>query len=122
MPRYSKHEQEEAKTSLREYCPAGSTVSLVLQSVSRSGMSRTIKCLATDKDGNPFDISWYVSRACELPLADGFMRGVRIGGCGMDMGFALVDMLSYALYNKPVDQSKKWNPEDATGGLKYIWL
>ena len=48
MPRYTKAEQEEAKATLRQFCPQGSTVSLALQSVSRSGMSRTIKCLAVD--------------------------------------------------------------------------
>lgn len=122
MSRYTKAEQEEAKNYLRNVYPQGSTVMLVLQSVSRSGMSRVIKCLATDKDGNTFDVSWHVACACELHLTDGFMRGVRVSGCGMDMGLALVDMLSYVLYKKPVDQSKKWNPEDATGGLKYLWL
>lgn len=122
MPRYTKAEQEEAKASLRAFCPAGSTVSLVLQSVSRSGMSRTIKCLAVDEKGLPFDISWYVGRALEMTVTDNHMRGVRIGGCGMDMGLALIDMLSYALYGKPVDQSRPQHPEDATGGLKYKWL
>lgn len=122
MSRYTKAEQDEAKAFLLANAPAGSTVYLSLQSVSRSGMSRVIVPAIKGKDGDFLNVAWYLARVCGLPFVSGFSRGVRISGCGMDMGLALVDQLSYALYDKPVDQSKKWNPEDATGGLKYQWL
>lgn len=121
MSRLSKTEQDEAKATLREYLPQGATLSLVLQSVSRSGMSRVIKCLAPDSSGQLFDISWHVGRAVECPITDYPFRGVRISGCGMDMGLALADMLSYALYGVSVDQTPLHHP--ATGnGIRCKWL
>lgn len=123
MSRYSVAEQDEARKALSTYLPAGSTVYLSLQSVSRSGASRTIKCLAVLPNSSEIhEISWYVSRLLGLTLTDYPFRGVRVSGGGMDMGLALADQLSHALYGKPVDQSKSWNPEDASGGVKFRWL
>lgn len=130
MPRYTKAEQEEAKATLREFLPQGATVNLVLQKVARSGMSRVIKCLAVNENNQPFDVSWYVGRALEMTVTDDYLSGVRIGGCGMDMGLALVDNLSYALYGKPINQRQantRHNDADSAEydlahGLRYKWL
>jgi len=131
MSRYTKAEQEEAKTSLRAFLPQGATVYLVSQSVSRSGMSRTIKCLAVDEKGRPFDISWHVGHALGMTVTEGPARGVRISGCGMDMGLALINRLSSILYNLPLNAHKAHNATktdaeekayDLTHGLRYGWL
>jgi len=120
----SKLEREEAIAQLKAICPAGSTVRLILKHVSRSGMSRTIQCLAEgDKD-----VSYLVAKcgAGDSYVNKGYLTGVRVGGCGMDMGLALIDSLSYALYGKPIDQSIELSDGTThgvrTGGLRYKWL
>jgi hypothetical protein len=88
-------DQQAAIEQLREWLPPGSTVQTILRHVSRSGMVRDISAIAT-VDGEPFDITYWVSRALIARIADG--GGIRRGGCGMDMGFDLVYSLSRTLY------------------------
>lgn len=89
-------EQLEAIQYLRELFPPGSTASTVLRHVTRSGMGRTISVLAADADGI-HDVSWAVARAAGFPF-DRDRGGVKVGGCGMDMGFHLVYAMSRVLY------------------------
>ena len=89
-------EQDEARDRLRELFPAGSTVHTVLRHVSQSGMSRSISVLAIDEDG-PRDVSYLVARALG-DRVDQHRGGVKVTGCGMDMGFHLVYALSSVLY------------------------
>lgn len=117
-------QKADAITTLQALLPAGSTVYLSLSKVSRSGMSRTIKCMAQEKDGSLFNVSFFVAQAVELPFVEGYQGGVRINGCGMDMGLALIDSLSYALYEKPCDQTSSFRPEckRPNGGVGYKWI
>ena len=71
--------------------------------VSASGMSRDIRlfyvCQRDTHDGQADlqEITGLARDVLRMPAGkDG--RGVRIGGCGMDMTFALVYNLSHALY------------------------
>jgi hypothetical protein len=110
---YTKKAIQESKDSLTtNYLKPGDTVFMSLSRVSRSGMSRIIKCYTEEL----YNISFDVAHAVDCPFVDGMTGGVRISGCGMDMGLALADMLSYALFGKPVDQG------DNSGGLKYKWI
>lgn len=118
----------DAITRLREAIPAGSTVYTVLLNASRSGMSRTIKCLAIDTylaPGNrpegslaPFrsirDISMDVAKALEIRLSKD-QEGVIIGGCGMDMGFHIVSSLSRVLFPDSVDPAPDYV-------IKHRWV
>lgn len=96
----SKEEKEKALEYLRDYCKPGTTVYTVLRHVSDSGMTRDISLhVITQDNGKPgiYDISYLVARA------EGYSRnrdngGVRVSGCGMDMGFHLVMNLSYCLH------------------------
>lgn len=75
------------------------TAYTILKSVSSSGMSRTMKVVTYD-DGRVLDITWFVSLVSSvgtLTEKNG-QRVVRVGGCGMDMGFHLVHSLGIALY------------------------
>ena len=75
------------------------TVWTSLKHVSSSGMSRDITLL-TSHEGKILDITWYASHAMHtgsLKERNG-SRVIRVGGCGMDMGFHLVYSLSYSLY------------------------
>ncbi len=89
-------EQREAIEELRALFPAGSTVHTVLRHVSGSGMSRAIS-VVTCKDGVPRDVSHLVAKATGDKL-DPRHRGIRVGGCGMDMGFHLIYGLARTLY------------------------
>lgn len=81
---------------LREVLKPGTTVQTILRSVSRSGMSREISAVVVAKDGAVIDLDWLIVNA---GLGYKFGKsGIKIGGCGMDMGFALVYDLSRSLY------------------------
>lgn len=97
MTKKEQSEQEEARATLREMFPPGSTVHTVLRHVSRSGMSRSISVLHSDDRGNISDVSWAVARATGNKF-DRDRGGVKVGGCGMGMGFAVVYDLSWSLY------------------------
>ena len=88
-------EQTEALDTLREMLTPGTTVYTNVDHVSKSGMSRRISAYIVE-DGSIRDITWLISRAGIGKLhREG---GIVMGGCGMDMGFALVYNLGSALY------------------------
>jgi hypothetical protein len=73
----------------------GDTVYTKVNHVSRSGMSRNIEAYVM-RENSPVNISTSAATITESPIAkDG---GVKMGGCGMDMGFALVYDLAYRLF------------------------
>lgn len=89
-------EREEARERLRAILPPGATVYTVLRHVARSGMSRSIDVYLIDESG-PHWLSRLVSRATGLAF-DKKREAVKMGGWGMDMGFAIVANLGHALY------------------------
>ena len=98
MAKVSKEDFERALSVLRDALKPGDTVYTVIRHVSRSGMSRSISPIVHTPTG-PEDMSWAVARV----LGASFDRrngGVKVGGCGMDMGFHLVHNLGYALWPK----------------------
>jgi hypothetical protein len=69
-------------------------VGTVLRHVSQSGMSRDISVFYKG-----LNITWYAARAMGETIKDKYgQRVIRMSGCGMDMGFALVYDLSSTLY------------------------
>lgn len=108
MTRHTKAEIAESLAKLREWIKPGDSIYLTVESVSRSGMSRWIKPrLArpyTDSTGRDVvDFSYPAWRiACVLGLRyDDKNSSVRMDGCGMDMGFALVSCLAQVLFGQP---------------------
>ncbi len=91
-------EVQEAAERLRGWLPPGTTVYTVLRHVSRSGMMRRVS-LYVILDGAPQWLDGYASRVTGIPL-DKKGDGLRIGGCGTDVGFEAVYNLSRALYSK----------------------
>lgn len=85
------------QNELREILKPGTTVRTILRHVSKSGMSREISAVVVGKDGSVRDIDWMIINA-GLGYKMGKRGGIVMGGCGMDMGFALVYYLSRALY------------------------
>lgn len=106
MARVSKSDSEraEAIARLREWIKPGDVVYTILRHRSRSGMSRTIDVLGIDPSekgagGSPrvFAFGWNVAKALGWTF-DREREGVKVSGCGMDMGFHLVYAMSSAMF------------------------
>lgn len=99
---------------LRKILKPGDTVFTVIRSVSRSGMSRRIDAYAI-ADNDLRYLSGYIATALDWPHPnhDG---GIKVDGCGMDMGFHLVYTVSRILFRDAVEQ------KDAGYVLKQRWI
>jgi hypothetical protein len=100
---------------LTHYVSEGDTVYTVLRSVSSSGMSRTMS-LKVAKDGKILDLTYYAAIVLEWPLVEvNGSRALRVGGCGMDMGFHTVYSLARSLFREDL------NTKDAGYSLNHAW-
>lgn len=120
----SKREKMESRERLLEILKPGDTVFTVLKHVSASGMSRSIQ-LKIVQNGDICDISWDAAHAMGDKI-DSKHGGIKIGGCGMDMGFALVYNLGAVLWPKGTDKphgTRNGEP-DRDGGyaLNQRWV
>jgi hypothetical protein len=120
----SKDSKAQAVTDLLALIKPGQKVFTILRHCSRSGMSRTITAHVMEK-GSLRDISHLVCEATGLSW-DRNRCGVKMGGCGMDMGFSLVYELGKTLWpngtKKP--HGVRNGAPDSDGGyaLKREWL
>lgn len=96
MTAKQKQEAAEAREQLAKHLKPGDTVYTILRHVSRSGMMRVVS-LVQITDGEPWEISGLVAKAVGYPL-DRNSFGVRVGGCGTDVGFDAVYNLSRVLW------------------------
>lgn len=90
--------QEESIKHLRSILKPGTTVYHALKHVSSSGMSRQISFFIVSKDKRIQCIDWHLSHATGYKRADN--GAIKVSGCGMDMGFAVVYNLGRKLYPK----------------------
>jgi len=96
----AQQEKEEARAFLLSILESQKTPTLYtnLKHVSSSGMSRDMKVLAVI-DEQIRDVTWYVARLGVGTLKErNGQRVIRVGGCGMDMGFHVVYTVSALLY------------------------
>jgi hypothetical protein len=89
-------ERQKAIEELKKHIKPGDTLHTVVRHVSRSGMSRVIDVYKL-VDGDALRFSWSVADAIGEPY-DRKFEGVKVGGCGMDMGFHVVYNLSRVLF------------------------
>ena len=125
-----KEEQENSIAFLRSILKPGDTVWTTLRHVSGSGMSRRIS-LHIIQNEEPVNIDWHTARATGNNVSHNH-EGINVSGCGMDMGFHLVYILSQALFPKGFKTNKKCRARngekigtiDKDGGyaLKQRWL
>ena len=110
--RYTKDDTRKAIDYLRDKLTPGRTVYTKITHVSRSGMSRSIECYLAQGRDNLTDITWEVARATNARL-DPRHGGIVMGGCGMDMGYALVYNLGRTLYPNgvPCTRSRGYDPD-----------
>lgn len=124
LTKAQQQEQEEAKQELLRILKPGQTVYTNLRHVSKSGMSREISLHIVDDDKDVRDITWLVAGALGDKIGPNY--GIKIGGCGMDMGFPLVYSLGSRLWPEgtPEPHGTRNGKPDTAGGyaLKHVWL
>ena len=94
-------ERKEAYDNLREVLSPGDTLHTVLRHVSKSGMTRWIDVYKIE-NGEMRYLSYWASKLLDYPMSDK-REGVKVTGCGMDMGFHLVYNVSRALFGAGYD-------------------
>ncbi len=92
-------ERQERENELRAMIDkTDGTVYTILRHVSSSGMTRDISLLIV-VDGKLVDLTWWLTTVFPKRFRRSPARhAIRIGGCGMDMGFALVYDMCRALW------------------------
>lgn len=111
-------EREQAIETIRGMVRPGDTVYTVLRHVSRTGMMREISLHVVAQDtGRLFDLTYFAARA----LGDriGKRGGIRVPGCGMDMGFHLVYSLSSVCFRNQDQDAGSRGPGYA---LRQEWI
>lgn len=95
--------------------------------VSRSGMMRTIDLIVIRKN-KPLHVGWAAARILDHPF-DRDRGGIKIGGAGMDMGFALVYELGRRLFPRGFKVNGRGRNGDMSGwdkdggyALNHMWL
>jgi len=122
--KYTKTEIQESLDLLKSWIKKGDLLHTKLNHVSKSGMTRHISIRhlkATNNAEYPVNVSnydYHVARVLDLSEAPNY-QGVKIGGCGMDMGFHLVYSLSRALFK---DEPKGEGDRDHGYWIKQEWL
>ena len=101
----------ESRAFLKEHLAKGSTVSTNLVKVSRDGMSRSLAAFIVI-DGEIRNVSRQVAETIGYRFSVA-KNAVLVPGCGMDMGFHLVYVLSSTLFNEEIEQlgyalKQKW--------------
>ena len=97
---WTKTDIQDAKETLLNILEPGDTIYTVLRNVSRSGMTRSIDVYSMKCDGGAFSKRWLsrlVAKAIDTTF-DERREAVKVGGCGMDMGYHIVNCLGYELY------------------------
>lgn len=121
--------RENAITRLQEILPPGSTVYCIVTSVARSGMSRRMNFYTFKNGKNGTPQKYFLTQLISEVLAgvsytskDWMAHsGLRVRGCGMDMGFHVVNNLSYILHGFP-NEDRKAPGCPAGYTLKHEWL
>jgi hypothetical protein len=81
-----------------------------LNHVSQSGMMRHIS-IKYIKDNKPMDITGYIAEANDWKEAKnrfGGYNGIKVSGCGMDMGFHVIYNISKTLFNDGYAIKQQW--------------
>lgn len=108
-------EQAQALAYLKEHCKPETRVYSLLRHCSASGMQRAISFYVIE-DNTPILLDRSLALLFCYVLSK--HEGVKLNGCGMDMGYHVVNSLSAHLY-KNVDGSYS---HDGAYSLKHSWL
>lgn len=109
--------REQAIERLRRLLKPGQTVYTNLRHVSASGMSRRISLNIVDEQGKIQGIDFDAATAMDDTIhKDG---GIVVGGCGMDMGYALIYSLGRCLFPDGFKVEGRGRNGDTSGWDKY---
>jgi hypothetical protein len=111
--------REQVLQEMRETLKPGDTVYTLLRNVSRSGMSRVISLFIV-RDNRIRCIDYRVS----IILGDKQTKeGIKVNGCGMDMGFHLVYTLGRYLFPDGfVNPDTNEQAKDGGYSLRHEWM
>lgn len=113
-----KAEREEAIETIRGMVQPGDTVYTILRHCSASGMLREISLHVVEKKtGRLFDLTYFAARAMGDRM--GKRGGIRVPGCGMDMGFHIVYCLSSVCFRNQDQDAGSRGPGYA---LRQEWI
>jgi hypothetical protein len=124
MAKYTQEQVGYAKTNLCRWLKPNTIIYTKLNHASKSGMSRSISLYVVCKK-ELIDLT-YSAAVVMGDAIDNKNGGIKIGGCGMDMGFALVYNLGRTHWPKGTKKphgTRNGEP-DSDGGyaLKQRWL
>lgn len=95
-----------------------------VEHVARGGMSREISCYIVTPESRIANITYQVATA--INATTGKHNGIKMHGCGMDMGFETVYRLGNALWPNGTPQphgTRNGKPDTAGGyALNHQWL
>tara|TARA_R110000803_G_scaffold87722_1_gene154632 strand:- start:506 stop:835 length:330 start_codon:yes stop_codon:yes gene_type:complete len=97
-------DRNEAISKLKEVLKKGDTLFTNVTHVSKSGMTRNIRVMKINNN-RPVHLNKIISVAMDWPIKD---NAIRVGGCGMDMGFHLVYTLGSILFNNGYSLKQEW--------------
>ena len=124
MTTATKTAQATARDYLLEMVKPGTTVYTNLRHVSDSGMTRWLDVYIVE-DNQISNITGLVCKAADLTYCNR-RHSLKIGGCGMDMGWQVVYNLGCSLWpsGTPAPHSVRNGEPDTCGGyaLKHQWL
>ena len=98
--------REEAIAKLKEAIKPGDLLYTQLEHVTKSGMNRFIRVRKVE-DNYPYEYTGLVAKALDWTYSDKY-HAVKVGGVGMDMGFHLINTLSYTLYDDGYAIKQRW--------------
>ena len=122
--KYTKEEKDRARRTLERILKPGTTVHTILRHVTASGMQRSIQ-MKVVSGGDIVDISWSVAAVLDASM-DAKHGGIKVSGCGEDMGYALVHDLGMTLWPQgtPEPHGMRNGEPDSFGGyaLRHRWI
>lgn len=113
-------DKAEAIANLQKWLKRDERIYTVLRHRAASGMTRFID-LYYIKDNVPHRITWQAAKALGWTY-DIKREALRVGGCGMDMGFHAVYTLASILFREAPTFRDPVTGEDAGYSLRHEWL
>jgi hypothetical protein len=104
-------EKTEAIEKLQAILSRGDTLHTILRNVSSSGMSRVISVVYVDPQSSEIlNLDYLISQLGVYKRTPSSSRhdGLKVGGVGMDMGFAVVYDISQTVFNDGYALKQRW--------------